>query len=105
MRSSTQLPELKLSLALSPFTRSIIHPAIADQTFQGLIAFITLQLPNATARATSHAASLVPTSSYRVLELEQALATDNAIIATNAANAINVTSNPRPSKSTPKANP
>ena len=83
----------------------IIHPAIADQTFQGLIAFITVQLPNATARATAYAASLVPTNSSRVLELEQALATANAIIATNAANAINATSNPRPPKSTAKANP
>ena len=66
----------------------INHPVIADQTFQGLIAFTTLQFPNATARATSYAASLVPTNSSRVLELEQALATANAIIATNAANAI-----------------
>ena len=47
----------------------INHPAIADQTFQGLIAFITVQLPNATARATAYAASLVPTESSRVLEL------------------------------------
>ena len=52
----------------------IDYPAIADQTFQGLIAFITLQLPNATARATSYAASLAPTDTDRMIELEKALA-------------------------------
>ena len=74
------------------------HPAISDQTFQALVTFITLQLSNATTRATSYAASLVPTASSRILELEQALAIANAIIATNDANAINATSNPHPTK-------
>ena len=58
----------------------INHPTLANQTFQGLIAFITLQLPNAAARATSYASSLVPTDTDRVIELEKALARANEII-------------------------
>ena len=65
----------------------IDHPTLADQTFQGLIAFITLQLPNATARATSYAASCVRTDTDRVIELEKARAQANEIIVTNEANA------------------